>query len=129
MLVWLTFSLEPLDSGHCQLIWDDMTDKFNSELGRKIRAAREIRRVTQEQLGSAVNLSRTSITNIELGRQRLLVDQLAGIASMLETPLAELIPSADFLKPEPMTAEASVGTEMPKVLRYIQAVKRAEPRR
>lgn len=106
-----------------------MTDRFNSELGRKIRAAREIRKMTQEQLGSAVKLSRTSITNIELGRQRLLVDQLAGIASMLETPLEELIPSAVYLQPEPETAEATVGTEMPKTLRYIQAVKRAEPRR
>jgi transcriptional regulator with XRE-family HTH domain len=105
-----------------------MTDRFNSELGRKIRAAREIRKVTQEQLGSAVKLSRTSITNIELGRQRLLVDQLAGIASMLETPMEELIPSADFLRPEPVTAEAAVGSEMPTVMRFIQAV-RAEPRR
>lgn len=64
-----------------------MTDRFNSELGRKIRAARESQKITQEQLGNAVQLSRTSITNIELGRQRLLVDQLAGIASTLGRPV------------------------------------------
>ena len=105
-----------------------MTDRFNSELGLKIRAAREIRRITQEQLGGAVKLSRTSITNIELGRQRLLVDQLARIAAVLNQPMEDLIPSADLLDQKPLTVEASVGSEMPTVLSYIEAVKkRSEP--
>lgn len=103
-----------------------MTDRFNSELGRKIRAARESRNMTQEQLGTAVQLSRTSITNIERGRQRLLVDQLAGIASTLDRPLAELIPTAELLHPETST-DSALGSEMPTVAKYIEAVKRAGP--
>lgn len=101
-----------------------MTDRFNSELGRKIRAARESLKMTQEQLGNAVQLSRTSITNIELGRQRLLVDQLAGIASTLDRPLSDLIPAATLLQPD-TDAESALGSEMPTVKKYIEAVKRA----
>ena len=111
------------------LIWDAMTDRFNTELGRKIRAAREARARTQEDLGVAVKLSRTSITNIELGRQRLLVDQLAGISAELGISIDELVPSAEFLKPTPRSNGEAVGPDMPTVKSYIDKVKAAEPQR
>lgn len=104
-----------------------MTDRFNSELGRKIRAARESRKMTQEQLGSAVNLSRTSITNIEQGRQRLLVDQIAGMATALGASIEDLIPSADLLISEHVTLKAEISRQMPNVRSFIESVKRAEP--
>jgi len=59
-----------------------MPDNFNEELGRRIRAARE-GKLTQTTLGSRVGLSGTTITNIECGRQRLLVDQLVEIAAAI----------------------------------------------
>ena len=42
---------------------------FDRALGGRIRAARDRAGVKQEQLAQAVGLSRTSITNIERGRQ------------------------------------------------------------
>lgn len=53
--------------------------------------------MTQEGLGEAVSLTRTSITNIERGRQKLLLHTLARIAHALGVATSELLPqeSAD----------------------------------
>ena len=71
-----------------------MPDTFNEELGRRIRAART-GKITQEKLGELVGLSRTSITNIECGRQRLLVDQLVDIADAIGVAVDTLMPAKE----------------------------------
>jgi transcriptional regulator with XRE-family HTH domain len=69
-------------------------DNFYWELGRAIRRAREDAGQTQSKLAAEIGLSRTALTNIELGRQRLLVDQLCSIANSLEVDTQVLINSA-----------------------------------
>jgi transcriptional regulator with XRE-family HTH domain len=72
-------------------------DALYVEVGRLIRAARKAKSMTQEGLGALVGLSRTSITNIELGRQRLFLDTLHQIADKLGIQVASLFPkSGDF---------------------------------
>lgn len=51
--------------------------------------------MTQEDLGTAVSLTRTSITNIERGRQKLLLHTLASIADVLRIAPADLLPEND----------------------------------
>ncbi len=51
------------------------------DLGRNIRRARLHAGLTQEQLGRAVGLTRTSVNNIEHGRQKVLVHTLLELAS------------------------------------------------
>jgi transcriptional regulator with XRE-family HTH domain len=100
-----------------------MTDLFNEQLGRLIRNNRT-GKMTQAELGDRIGLSRTAVTNIECGRQRLLVDQLVEIAEALGVPAAELLP-----KVSPRAARQSDSSppiaEMPTVERWIKAVKRA----
>ena len=60
-------------------------------LGRAIRAKREERRMTQVELADLVELSRASVTNIELGRQSVLVDQLCRFANALGVQPADLL--------------------------------------
>jgi transcriptional regulator with XRE-family HTH domain len=60
-------------------------------LGRAIRAKREERRMTQVELADLVDLSRASVTNIELGRQSVLVDQLCRFANALAVQPADLL--------------------------------------
>lgn len=55
--------------------------------GSEIRKMRERRGLTQLQLADAVGMSRTSITNIEQGNQRLAVTALAAIAEALQADL------------------------------------------
>jgi transcriptional regulator with XRE-family HTH domain len=61
-------------------------------LGKAIRQARKNTKMTQEELGVAVGLSRASITNIELGRQQMLLHTVYDIAQALKVPLESLLP-------------------------------------
>lgn len=67
-------------------------DPFYKHIGTTLRGAREALSMTQAELAHVVGLSRTSLTNIELGRQRILVDQLAELANALHIPVSSLIP-------------------------------------
>ncbi len=62
-------------------------------VGQGIRRIREERRLTQAELAELVSLSRTSITNIEQGRQKLLLHTLYDIAAALTVKPSDLLPS------------------------------------
>jgi transcriptional regulator with XRE-family HTH domain len=51
--------------------------------------------MTQEKLGSHVGLSRTSITNIEKGRQHVSLHQLFAISRALKVTPETLLPALD----------------------------------
>jgi DNA-binding XRE family transcriptional regulator len=51
--------------------------------------------MTQDSLAKSVSLTRTSITNIEKGRQKILLHTLADIAAALSVNPADLIPVPD----------------------------------
>lgn len=63
-------------------------------LGRQIAMARE-GKMTQDSLAQKLSLTRTSIINIEKGRQQVLVHTLADIASALGVPVGKLLPPQD----------------------------------
>jgi transcriptional regulator with XRE-family HTH domain len=75
---------------------------FYDEMGRRIRDARKLRKpsLTQEGLAKLVGLTRTSITNIERGRQKCLAHTLAEIAQALDIETARLIPPMPSESPE-----------------------------
>jgi transcriptional regulator with XRE-family HTH domain len=52
-------------------------------IGRSIREAREAEGLTQDELAGLVGCGRTTIVNIEAGRQRILVHKLVEIAENL----------------------------------------------
>lgn len=62
------------------------------EIGKQIFEARDRKGMTQEQLAEKISLKRTSITNIEKGKQQLLVHTLVNIAKELEVEVSSLIP-------------------------------------
>ncbi|MGZ5118771.1 MAG: helix-turn-helix transcriptional regulator [Burkholderiales bacterium] len=70
--------------------------QFYIALGRRIAVARQPR-MTQEELARAVSLSRTSIINIEKGRQQVLVHTLASISRALGVSPDKLLPPVDDL--------------------------------
>ena len=69
-----------------------MVDTTYIALGERVRALREKRHLTQEALADQVGLSRTSVTNIERGRQAVLVHQLLLFAKALDAKLTDLVP-------------------------------------
>lgn len=72
-----------------------MVDISYIALGERVRSLREKRHLTQEALADQVGLSRTSVTNIERGRQAVLVHQLLLFARALDAKLTELVPDED----------------------------------
>lgn len=62
-------------------------------IGAAIRRQREARSMTQAQLAEAVGLLRTSIVNLEAGRQRAPLHTLYPICAVLGIEIADLLPS------------------------------------
>ena len=62
-------------------------------MGKLIRSRRKKLNLTQDDLARRVNLMRTSITNIEKGRQKIQVHTLFDLAAALEVDPVTLIPS------------------------------------
>ncbi len=60
-------------------------------VGGNIRRERLVREMNQTELARRVGLSRTSVTNLELGRQSILVHQLVSIANALGVAPASLM--------------------------------------
>ena len=65
---------------------------FYAEFGKKLKGARGKAGLTQKELADRVGLPRTSVTNIEHGRQRIALHQLFQFASALGTNPLELLP-------------------------------------
>ncbi|MGI3904022.1 MAG: helix-turn-helix domain-containing protein [Janthinobacterium lividum] len=68
-----------------------MADPMYALIGSLIRRHRDQVGMTQAQLAVQVGLSRTSITNIERGRQPLLVHQLCQITERLGVGMKDFI--------------------------------------
>lgn len=67
------------------------TDHFYAQLGKRIQQARIHAGLKQEQLALSLNLSRTSVTNIERGRQHLQVHHLVRVADILGVSVDTLL--------------------------------------
>ena len=93
------------------------------EFGLTLANARRSRRLSQAQLAVKVGLSRTSVTNIECGRQAIQLHQLYLLASILCVDVTSLLPKES---PAP-TAKSSVIPEDKKT-QYIAQLEKAVAR-
>lgn len=62
-----------------------------ARIGLHVKEAREAQGMTQPELARKIRLARTSITNIEAGRQRMLIHTLAEIAEVLGVRVEHLL--------------------------------------
>lgn len=62
------------------------------QFGKLVREHRQRLGLRQDQLGEAIGLSRTSITNIEQGRQKVLLHQVFLLADSLQVTPEALLP-------------------------------------
>jgi transcriptional regulator with XRE-family HTH domain len=92
-------------------------DLVYREFGVLLAAERKRKRLSQSQLGELAGLSRTSITNIECGRQPIQLHQLFSFASILRIDVKNLLPKESVLGEELRT-----GSHEP-LARYIADAK------
>lgn len=74
---------------------DSLKENLYKIIGNKIRAQREKAHFTQNELGERLNLSRTSIVNIEQGRQHPYIHILWDITEIFVIDLSELLPNKE----------------------------------
>ena len=73
------------------VLTDQERKSLYAGIGKRIQDLRIARGLTQSQLATAISLSRTSITNIENGRQKVLVHTLVEIASALDVRVGDIL--------------------------------------
>ena len=72
---------------------EESQTRFYKEVGARIQKLRKEQKMTQDVLASQLSLTRTSITNIEKGRQKILLHTFIDIAHVLRVPLLSLLPT------------------------------------
>jgi DNA-binding XRE family transcriptional regulator len=92
---------------------DGAVEKVYQAFGKLVRLHRErLDGMTQEKLGKIVGLSRTSITNIEKGRQHVSLHHIIAIAEALKVRPHVLLPSEGEAVPDSRVAKRlPPGTE------------------
>jgi DNA-binding XRE family transcriptional regulator len=78
-----------------------------AHVGDKVRSARIAAGVSQDVLAQRVGLTRSSIANIEAGRQRIALHLFVAICQVLEKDVCELLPE----KPRPHHSPISTNVE------------------
>src|SRR2546426_4071534 len=79
----------------CAMDGNAATLRFYKLLGIRIADLRNASKLTQAELAERIGSARTSITNLEGGRQQMPLHQLLRIAEVLQVDLKDLIPSRD----------------------------------
>ena len=92
-----------------------LEDTFYKILGEKISHQRQRLNYTQDELAKRVNLNRSSISNIEQGRQKILAYSLIEFATELRVKPSELLPNDEDIAKLVEDCK-SAGFEIPNYL-------------
>ncbi|MET8089477.1 helix-turn-helix transcriptional regulator [Micromonospora sp. NPDC005220] len=101
---------------------DDAIDRFYQDVGRRVREARMRAGVTQAALALRASMTRSSIANIEAGRQRIAVHVLVLVAGALDVDPKELFSAKGIHggSPELEMWSAQLQNESPATRDFIQ---------
>jgi transcriptional regulator with XRE-family HTH domain len=80
------------------LVVDSKTDEFYIAAGKRIRTVREARGLSQATLAQRIGFTRSSVANLEAGRQRITLHLFVLIARALGTEPDILLPDTSMLK-------------------------------
>lgn len=99
-----------------------MSKRVQAEFGKRLQAHRKGRR-NQHQLAEALDVSRTTISNIERGRHRIFLDQAYLAANALGVQLSELLPTLEHAFPVVSVAlEAGSQVQQASIARVSEIV-------
>jgi transcriptional regulator with XRE-family HTH domain len=91
------------------------------EFGRRLASARKLKGFKQLTLASLLGLSRTSISNIERGEQRISLDLAYQAACVLGVSLQTLLPTLEDVAPSPSTRQSGRVHTAPDELPLVPA--------
>lgn len=102
---------------------DRFADRVNSLFGEKLAQVRRARRVSQAELGKRVNLSRTTIANLERGSQNVQLHQMFTLARALDANPDELIPTGQELEPASEQVDQVLKSIRERILESVESPK------
>jgi len=68
------------------------------EVGEKIRQARALKKISQEELGKVLNLKKASVSLIEKGKRKVTVDEIIKISNRLDKNIEFFLDSKEYKK-------------------------------
>ena len=80
-------------------------------IGAKIRDERSKKNLSQEEIARRLNLSRSSVTNIENGNQKISVLDLYKLAETLNVDITDLLPTKRDLSHTPKPAIEKIDSD------------------
>jgi len=83
-------------------------DQLYREFGRLLRQRRKDAHLSQDEVANSVGLARTSITNIETGRQHVSLHALYALANAVGARPHELLPDSGILLQEDARLERAL---------------------
>ncbi len=70
--------------------------EFDRRLGRKIREARQLRGLTQTELGKALGVSYQQVQKNEMGKSRVSAERLEALCKVLDMPLSYFLGTSEI---------------------------------
>jgi len=102
---------------------------LNTLIANKIRTLRSNRGISQQVFSDCIGMSRSSIVNLEKGRQSLTIDNLYKICDVLECEVKDILPAVNkvitpFELPKDLVEEIDKisGSKSAKIKKLIKTI-------
>lgn len=98
---------------------DPVVQQVAKAFGSQLQRTRRARGWKQDAFAKAFGVSRTTVSNIERGAQRIFLDQVYRAASILGVPVDTLLPQAHLIVSDPImhaAADAPITRSMARTL-------------
>jgi transcriptional regulator with XRE-family HTH domain len=110
-------------------------ERLYERVGRKIREVREAQEMSQEELAGILQLKRTSVTNIELGRQKLTLEAIYRLCDRFGLEIQDVLPALEVLRAPPAQSitvggeSHEVGSKVASLLTELRPAEARPPKR
>lgn len=103
--------------------------EIDRQIGRRLRAARQLRNQSQEQLGTLVGVTHQQVQKYERGASRIPSGRLWNIARALDLPVSFFYPVASDQAFDEMLTQFDLPADLdaPKAARLLQSLSAVKP--
>jgi transcriptional regulator with XRE-family HTH domain len=98
-------------------------ERIYDQIGREIAQQRVSIGLSQADLARTIGLTRSSISNIEKGRQKMLVHTLVDIATALHLPASSLLPPVSSIEDHTFSGSNLSNQDRDQIAAIVRRIK------